>query len=474
MNCRLLAAFCLWFSSFFPVVGQEAFGLYHAAQVPQQNLLNPASRNKAGTVLGIPGFSATEFHYFNSSFTLRDVLGSVENGPDSAILNLNKAVALLRSQNLITAKVNQQWLYASIRKGPNQFTFHVGERALLRLKYPKDLFDLIVNGNGGNNLGSTFNLKFSLSATHYREFGLGYSRQINEQLFLGTRLKFLKGFSMLDASRMQLNLNTGTDMYSWTATSNINIRAASTAFSATGSNEKIQAASLFRNSKNPGMALDIGIIWHEHPRLSLSASLLDFGFINWKTNAVRLKSLKPNASFTFEGLPISATEDDLNAYLLKIRDSINMNLGLDTIRASFSKALAAQFLGGIQYQVHQRFAVNGLVYCDFMNQAVNPAVHTGIRWQPVYWLYLMAHNTSFNKTWLNPGFGATVQIGKLQWYASTEQVLGLMMPDQYRNFTFRCGMNLLINKDERSLRNIKDPEQLNLMEGIQEMQQWGR
>jgi hypothetical protein len=86
----------------------------------------------------------------------------------------------------------------------------------------------------------------------------------------------------------------------------------------------------------------------------------------------------------------------------------------------------------------------------------------------------MAHNTSFNKTWLNPGFGATVQIGKLQWYASTEQVLGLMMPDQYRNFTFRCGMNLLINKDERSLRNIKDPEQLNLMEGIQEMQQWGR
>lgn len=474
MNCRLLVSLSTIFCILTQIKAQEAFGLYHAAQVPQQNLLNPATRNKAGTVLGIPALSATEFIYFNSSFTLRDLLGSVDRQPDSATLNLNKVVDLLQNRNLITAKLNQQWLYASFRKGPNQCTFHAGERALFRLKYPKDLFDLIINGNGADKLGSTFNLKSSFSALHYREYGIGYTRYINDQLSLGARIKFLKGYSIVDASQLQLNLNTGSDIYTWTATSNINIRAASTAFSATETNAQIEVANLFRNSTNPGMALDIGIVWQEHPRITLSASLLDFGFINWKTNAVRLRSTKPNASFSFEGLPITSTEDDLNAYLLKIRDSINLSLGLDTINASFNKALAAQFLGGVQYQIHERFAINGLFYCDIMNQAVNPAVHTGIRWQPVYWLYLMAHNTSFNKTLLNPGFGATVQVGKLQWYASTEQVLGLMMPDQYKNFTFRCGVNVLIQKDERSLKRIKDPEQLNLMNGIQEMEQWGR
>ncbi|MEY3983516.1 MAG: hypothetical protein RL160_1073 [Bacteroidota bacterium] len=474
MNCRLLISLSILFCLLTQIKAQEAFGLYHATQVPQQNLLNPATRNKAGSVLGIPAISATEFIYYNSSFTLRDLLGTVDRQPDSAILNLNKVVDLLQNRNLITAKLNQQWLYASIRKGPNQFTFHVGERALSRLKYPKDLFDLIINGNGADKLGSTINLKSSFSVLHYREYGIGYRREVNDELSLGARIKFLKGFSIIDASRLQLNLNTNSDLYSWTATSNINIRAASTAFSATESNTQIEAADLFRNSTNPGMALDIGIVWQEHPRVTLSASLLDFGFINWKTNAVRLKSTKPNAPFSFEGLPISSTEDDFNDYLLKIRDSINLGLGLDTINASFNKALAAQFLGGVQYQIHERFAINGLFYCDIMNQSVNPAVHAGIRWQPVYWLYLTAHNTSFHKTWINPGFGTTVQVGKLQWYASTEQILGLMMPDQYRNFTFRCGVNVLIHKDELSLKRIKDSEQLNLMNGVQEMEQWGR
>jgi hypothetical protein len=474
MNFRRVAFLCCFIKLLVPLHAQESFGLYNASQIPQQNLHNPAFRSKASMIFGLPGLSAAGFQSYNSSFTLNQLVQNIELSGDSATLNLNRTLQLFGNRNFITARAEQQWLFAAFRNSKSQLTVHINEQMKVRFSYPKDLFRLLIDGNGGANLGNTFNLKFSLNAIHYREFGLAYSRVIKENFILGGRLKFLKGFTLFDASKMELNLNTSENQYDVTATSNMNIFAASTAYSLLGNNRTSSALNYFRGSNNPGMALDLGIVWQEHPRLSLSAALTDFGFINWKNNSVQFRSNKPNASFKFEGLPINPNKDEVGNYFEKLKDSINMQLGLDTIKGSFSRMLTSQIHCGYQYQINAKTSFQGLFYAELLNGNIQPAFHTGIRWQPCYWLYLMAHNTSFNNVWFNPGFGFTVTAGKTQVYASTEQLAGIAAADRTRSFSLKFGINLLWEKDERSIKRIKDPELLYFDQNKRETEDWGQ
>jgi hypothetical protein len=474
MSLRRVAFLCLLLSFAVELNAQTAFSLYHASQIPQQNAMNPAFRSSAAFVFGLPGLSASGFQGYNSSFNLNQLLNGIEQSGDSATLNLNRTIQLFENRNNLSARVEQQWLFAAFRNSKSQLTFHINEQMKVRFSYPKDLFRLAIEGNGGANLGNTFNLKFSLNAIHYREFGLAYSRVIKENFIVGGRLKLLKGFTLLDASKMELNLNTSENQYDVTATSNIDIFAASTAYSLIGNNKTPRALNFFCGSNNPGMALDLGIVWHEHPRLSLSAALTDFGFINWKNNSVQFKSNKPNASFKFDGLPINPKKDEVGNYFEKLKDSINMQLGFDTIKGSFSRMLTSQIHCGYQYQINAKTSFQGLFYAELLNGNIKPAFHTGIRWQPCYWLYLMAHNTSFNNIWFNPGFGFTVTAGKTQVYASTEQLAGIAAADRTRSFSLKFGINLLWEKDERSIKRIKDPELLYFDQNKRETEDWGQ
>ncbi len=474
MMLRRVVFMCCFFKFMADVKAQPAFGIYHASQIPQQTLLNPAFRIGASAAIGFPGLSGIGFQYYNSSFTLKQLLKCAETSGDSSTLNLNKVVQLFGNRNYLSVKAEQQWLFAAFRYATSQWSFHVTDHASLRFKYPKDLFRLLVDGNGGVNLGNTFNLKFSLNAIHYREYGIAYSREIKEHFIIGGRIKFLKGFTLLDASRMKLNLNTDANQFEWTATANLNIHAASTGYSIINKNNNVRPINFFRNSNNPGLAADVGILWQEHPRLTLSAALLDFGFINWKTNAVNLRSNNPSASFRYKGLPIQTDDKQLDHYIRKLKDSINQSLGLDTIRGSFSKAISTQFLCGMQYVINSNISIQTLIYGDFFNGTIHPALHAGINWQPIYWLSIMAHNTAFNNIWLNPGLGISINAGRLLFYASSEHAYGLVAADQSRSLSLKFGVNILWNKDKRSIKRIQDPELPFMQQKHQETKDWGR
>lgn len=474
MYFRRVAFLCCFFNLLVPASAQVPFGLYHAAQIPQQNLLNPAFRSNASVIFGLPGLSATGVQYYNSSFTLNQLVQGINVSGDSATLNLNKTVSLFGNRNYLSAKAEQQWFFAAFRTAKSQLTFHVSEHMQVRFKYPKDLFRLLIEGNGGANLGNTFNLKFSLNAIHYREFAVAYSREIKDKFIFGGRMKFLKGFTLFDAAKMALNINTAEHQYDLTATSNINIHAASTAYALGGGPNNPQVLDFFRGSRNPGMALDLGIVWREHPRLTLSAAILDFGFINWKNNAIQLKSKNPSASFRYQGLPLNPGKEELGNYVQNLKDSIYARLGFDTIKGSFSLALNSHLLCGVQYFLNAKTSIQTLVYTDFFNSGFHPALHAGIRWQPCYWLYLMAHNTSFNNIWLNPGVGLSIHAGKTLFYASTEHLMGITAADKSRSLSIKFGVNIMWNKDERSMKRIKDPEVLFMQQRQHETSEWGR
>lgn len=475
MHWGRLLCVCMLFQGFNNIKAQQSFGLYHASSIPQRNMLNPAFLIPAQAVVGLPGLSGTTLQFYNSSFTLSQLAGSIEQQNDSSTLNLNRLLNLFNNQNRICLKAGQQWLFASKRSGKNQFTIQAGEQAAFQFNYPKDLFQLLIDGNGGSNLGRTFNLRFSLNAIHYRELGFSFAREIHEQLRVGAGIKFLKGYSIIDASRLSVNLNTGEDQFDWTATSDINIRCASTGFSTLEKLHSVRPIDFFRRSKNPGMALDLGIQWQESPRLVFSASLLNFGFINWKNNAATFKTVNRESSFRFEGINYNFSDNsDAGTYLKRIRDSINKSVGIDTLRGSFSSRLSTELFCGMQYFFNAKTSFQALVYTDFFMGSFHPALHTGLQWQPNHWLQIMIHNTTFNNIGFNPGLGISLHAGKAHIYASTEQVYAFKAIDQTRSFSFKFGVNVLLNKDNKNIRNISDPERPLLEQQIRELNQWGR
>ena len=62
---------------------------------------------------------------------------------------------------------------------------------------------------------------------------------------------------------------------------------------------EINYVELLLNRGNPGFSFDLGVIYRVDERTTLSASLLDVGFIRWRTD---LNNMDGTGSFAFTGV----------------------------------------------------------------------------------------------------------------------------------------------------------------------------
>jgi len=61
----------------------------------------------------------------------------------------------------------------------------------------------------------------------------------------------------------------------------------------------ISPINLIMNGKNPGFAIDAGITYPYNDKLEFSASVLDLGFIRWRSN---LNTFDASGNFSYEGV----------------------------------------------------------------------------------------------------------------------------------------------------------------------------
>lgn len=199
---------------------------------------------------------------------------------------------------------------------------------------------------------------FPAKAFYYREYSLGYGKElIKNKLTLGIRAKLYFGKSNLisdvEGGIEKINNQAFIKTYGQAKlTVPFNLYQEDSLLTSATMSDDFTIANYLFNPKNMGAGIDLGFSYQISPQLELSASIIDFGKINWTHN---VNTLVFKGSLKFPDQYILPSKND---YITKTpdfsTDKENMNdlFKIAIEQAPYSTPLPTTFYAGIQYQLN--------------------------------------------------------------------------------------------------------------------------
>ena len=232
---------------------------------------------------------------------------------------------LLQSDNRLNVNLNTDILSFGWYRGKGFWTFNVGLRTDIGASLAKDMFSMMRNMKGfalEDMAGTTANYDLSNQSVNvkaYAEVGLGYSRRITEKLTVGARVKVLLGLARAEANINKFNVDldlpnlnaTGGEVspsdwygkgYSYTADANVltTLKGGGMTFNEDGKINKFDMKLEDMGISGTGFGIDLGASYKIWDNLTVSASVLDLGFLNWKESETTVATVTGNENVTID------------------------------------------------------------------------------------------------------------------------------------------------------------------------------
>jgi hypothetical protein len=469
------------------IVGSHAQNntMYWMKNLPQSFNLNPAKQIPCKLFIDVPVLPNFSVYATHSGFTINDVFEPHPYQPDSFIIDLDGIELALQDQNNINFEIELSILNLGFAFGNDLFaTFGINYKTKEHFQYPKDLIELRRGNYRESGLPISFDFKQNLTA--YREIFLGLSKDMGNGITIGGRLKLLSGYANIETNQMKIDWYTETNpdsMYEWTFVSDFDIKLSEPVdrtilYDSLGNFQTIEFAE-YRPQEdiaglifpgNPGFAIDLGIEYNLNDRFIFSASLIDFGFIKWKTNPT---TLTQQASFRFSGLDVAeyigsleeAQQDqsDLGQRIAQdMIDTLKTVFNPNITEQSYKTFLSPKFYLGADVMITDYFNL-GLVYRGSVED------------KTLFSAYTLSANASFFKGWSyslaysiingkanNIGMGLAYKVGPWQMYLLTDNMALPFWALNESSFSdnwirntktvhFAFGLNFLICKKNRDI-----------------------
>jgi hypothetical protein len=438
-------------------VAQEDFLLYSFDNLPQAHYVNPAYRIHAKSFTTMP-MSNTYLGASHSGFKLSDLV--VIRPDDSLELRPDIAIDKMADLNYIKGALNNEILGFGFKAGESYISFSAQNKFHARFMYPKDLFRLAFEGNGSSLLGERANMDgFGIDILSYMEFAVGFNRLFGEKFQFGARLKYIQGIGTVYTKHSQLGLHTDETTFDLTLDGQL---AINTATSSVVSFDTSGTAGIAPNIEfsqlngfpNHGVGLDLGGVYEVNEKLSLSASVLDLGIIKWNTNVNNFAS--DSVSFTFKGVDINEFLSDSSDVLQSIEDSLTGVLGYSSNNDAFVTPLFTRIYIGGNYQVTEKFSVGANWYSEFVHRRYRGALTLSGNVDIGRWFSAGLNYTYYSRDYFNVGLGFSISGGPVQFYAISDNVLGMFIPQANKNWHARFGVNFLMGWREKEQRASMD------------------
>lgn len=432
----------------------NTFYLMH--DLPQSNLLNPAVQIKCKWYVGIPLLASTHLNYSNSSFSFNDIF-SVSSG--SASLDIDNFMSNIKKTNLFSAELHLDLISVGYRRGDYYINFNIAEKINSVITYPGSILELAWEGNT-QFLGETeeFN-NLRTHTTYYREYALGVSKVWDAYNVFGLRAKLLFGKANIYSDKSEMSLYTDPNTFNLEVEGDIKIN---TSLPVTVNQDvdgsisgitmgEIDPLSFLMNGKNKGFALDLGWIHKYSDDLTLSASLLDLGFIRWQTDVTNIHL---RGSFDYSGVGLGTGFEDTE-YILDIRDSLVNSFTQEVSQDKYYSWLPTQIYLGAMYQYKPKLGIGivnrNVIYRNKLHSSITLSANTTL-WSTfsggLSWSYL-------NNTYKNVGLAFAWHGRGLQFHAVSDNVLGFFKPMDTRNLNLRFGFGVMLGCPKNKKEELK-------------------
>ena len=304
-------------------MAQQLNSAYFTNDYKFRHTMNPAYGNEQNYV-SMPGFGNVNVSLMGN-FGYEDVIFDNPMFPSTSkdrlttFMNpyISTADALKgfnSGDNKILGDVSITVLSAGFKGFGGYNTIELNARTSFGMSMPYELFEFAKNtGNRTYNIGN-----ISANGQAFAELAFGHSRQINEKLRVGAKVKLLFGAGRGDVNIDNVKADLAADD-KWTvsghAKSEVSVKGFTYKTEEKEYKEEGRGTYQYVNDVDVdgaglggfGLAFDLGGVYKINNDFTVSAALLDLGFIKWSNNMVAVNG---GEEFVFNGFHDVAVNED--------------------------------------------------------------------------------------------------------------------------------------------------------------------
>ena len=313
-------------------MAQQLNSAYFTNDYKFRHTMNPAYGNEQNYV-SMPGFGNVNVSTMGN-FGYEDVIFDNPMFPSTSkdrlttFMNpyISTADALKgfnSGDNKILGDVSITVLSAGFKGFGGYNTVELNARTSFGVSMPYELFEFAKNtGNRTYNIGN-----ISANGQAFAELAFGHSRQINEKLRVGAKVKLLFGAGRGDVNIDNMKADLAADD-KWTvsghAKSEVSVKGFTYKTEEKEYKEEGRGTYQYVNDVDVdgaglggfGLAFDLGGVYKINNDFTVSAALLDLGFIKWSNNMVAVNG---GEEFVFNGFHDVAVNEDRGGSTLSMQ-----------------------------------------------------------------------------------------------------------------------------------------------------------
>lgn len=423
---------------------QQNLTMYFMPEIYQAKFLNPSYQQSCRVVLGLPALSSIYFNYTNTNISYNKIF-SEKSTTSNHVLDPDVFIKKLSKKNYISFDTHIQLFSLGIRVKQSVFSLDITEKIGISLGIPKKLIGFPLHGNLHEDYINTSFKGLEIDLDHYREYALGYSRQIDEDFIVGGRAKLLFGKLNFYTKKLDIGINTDPDDFAWTVYADskinfslpVNIQQDQTGAISGVEPQDIDPVGLLLNRKNYGAALDIGATYHYDERISLYASIIDIGMIRWRSN---LNNIQQDGEFAYEGVEdlFNFRDTDYSEFL----DSLYNVLLVDVSNKKYFSYLPLKMYIGATYDLNRKTEIGALNRYMIYNKKVFPSFTLSLNYQLFKSFKTSLSYSVINRSYTNIGLGFYIGRKGLQFYMVNDNINPRIQDLQ--NIDLRFGFNIIL------------------------------
>lgn len=424
---------------------QQVNTMYFIDNVPVRNYLNPAFQPYSNFYFGLPVLGYTQYSLWNNSVSIKDLIYKID-GKSMYFLNekgnKDKVYQRVKSNGLASADLRINLLDVGFRKGNGYWTVGLSQRFEFYSVIPKDMVKLalyrtpLIDGN-------YFNMtSLKVSSMAYTELALGYSRILNDKFSVGAKVKVLLGNAAYTSSNTSLQMNAGIEQWSFNGQNVMNYSGPMTLsgkkfedfrFSEPGS------TSDYFKPTGYGTGIDLGVTYKPIPELTLSAALLDFGFITWINN---ISNAKSTINYVYKGVNNLNLNSEITPSAIgdSLVHALKTATNTDVTNNEFTTYTTPKLNIGAEYAFFaNKLSVGLLSRTTMYGKSFGQEITTSVNGRPVEWFNMSLSYSVLSARGSNIGVGLGLRTGFLHWFASADYV-----PFSYATLPVQSG-NVKVN-----------------------------
>jgi hypothetical protein len=433
--------------------GQNNLTMYNMHTLPQRIEINPAQISDSRFYISMPGFASVHILYGNSGFKLRE-LASV-NDSNHLVIHPLKFYNSLNKNNTIGVNSQFELFNIGIKIRKSFLTLSVSERIKSQFSFPKDIIGLFVIGNAGENLGKDLNFNFGFDVMAYNDICASYSRSfLKDKLRLGAKASYLNGILNVNTERSDIIFNTHAEDFHYTVRTDFKINTSSILDTI---NTDFKPENINYNvlkSRNRGMAVGFGATYQLIPKIVLSASVIDLGFIDWKDNVQNFETVDKDKKAEFYGLKFQdffSDNPNMDSSINVLMDTLKEKFKMKSTYKGYRTPLPATFYLGGNFWLTKRHSFGLLFFGNYYQKKLNPAMTLSYNGKLTKVLGVSVSYSLINRSFVNGGVGITLNGGPFQYYFVADNILGIIKYQNANTIDLRTGINFtFLRKDKQA------------------------